>query len=376
MAVKVQGNEIILSGFVGETFYRDGFTSGDVINALAMVGSEADIRLRINSGGGIATEGAAIYASVKGHKGEVVVIVEGIAASAASLIAMAGDEIEMAPGAVMMIHDPAGFTFGDAAAHQKTIEALNALGDAYAVVYAERSGKTKDEARQIMREESWFDGPAAVAAGFATKAATASNDNKPAEASAFDYRLYAKAPEALVALAQTRGWNARASMAVPTASTPPKESTMSTTPTQPTLQSNPPQNQPKPGAPQTETAADAVARSTAIVEACVAAGVASMASGLISSGKTLDEAKAVIADAGAIRAAVDQARKVNPTIEASLADKFISEGKSSEQARAALLDLIVAKQSPEVKPGAPVDTQPAAAAWDKHVENINARNAA
>lgn len=221
MAVIVNDNEIVLTGTVGDTWWGDGFMAGEVITALAQVGRSTDIRVRLNSGGGIATDGAAIHAALAGHKGNVEIVVEGIAASAASLIAMAGNRVVMSTGAVMMIHDPALVTWGDAAAHAKSIEQLDSLGISYAEVYGEKTGKPAAEMRALMKAETWMTASEAVAGGFAD----AVGDGTPIEPTAFGYRTaYAHAPSALVALADARGWKPLAHPAVaPTAkaSTPP-----------------------------------------------------------------------------------------------------------------------------------------------------------
>ena len=97
---------LMLYGDVGDPFgWGDGFSASDVAEALAEHG-DGDITVRVNSGSGIANEGMAIYSLLKGHAGKVTIAVDGVAASAASLIAMAGSEIEMRDGAMMMIHDP------------------------------------------------------------------------------------------------------------------------------------------------------------------------------------------------------------------------------------------------------------------------------
>ena len=232
MVCRVDGSTITLTGVVGDNFWDDGFTSGEVITALAMVGAGNPVML--NSGGGYATEGAAIYSALKGHGAPVSMVVQGIAASAASLIAMAGATVTMSLGSVMMIHDPSTVTWGTAADHQRTIDMLNALATSYAGIYAAKSGGTVEEMRNLMRDELWMTPEEAVAKGFADKVESASNDNQPVEASAFAYGVYAKAPEPLRALASAKGWKPRGpTMAAPPAptqqpkaETPPKEPTM------------------------------------------------------------------------------------------------------------------------------------------------------
>ncbi|MGV8956141.1 MAG: head maturation protease, ClpP-related, partial [Cypionkella sp.] len=201
MAVIVNGQEVLLSGTVGADWFDDGFTHAQVVTALANL--EGDIVTRLNSGGGIASEGAAIHAALMNYPGNVEIVVEGIAASAASLIAMAGDTITMADGAVMMIHDPLNITIGNAAEHAKTIEELEAFATAYARIYSNRSGKTVDECRDIMRAETWYDGPQAVEAGFASGPGTA----KAKAVAAYDYRDYDHTPKRLAALAKAKNWS-------------------------------------------------------------------------------------------------------------------------------------------------------------------------
>ena len=95
MSVLLNG-EIVLYGFVGENFWGDGFTARDVLDALADHGRDNDVTVRINSGGGYVDDGIAIFNALKAHKGKVTVIVDSMAASSASVIAMAGEERLMA----------------------------------------------------------------------------------------------------------------------------------------------------------------------------------------------------------------------------------------------------------------------------------------
>lgn len=227
MAAIVDGTEIILSGTVGYLFWEDGFDHADVILALAQVGRDRDVTIRINSGGGIASEGAAIHAAIRGHRGRKTIIVEGVAASAASVIAMAGDEIEMALGAIMMIHDPSGLTLGTVADHEATIRGLDTLAESMAGIYASRTGRPAEECRAEMRAETWMTPEQAVAKGYADRVARASNDNnQPVEPTAFDYRLFKNPPERFVALASQNGWSKRsAAKAASAASTCQSEET-------------------------------------------------------------------------------------------------------------------------------------------------------
>lgn len=190
------GGEILLYGDVGDPWgWGDGFTPADVAQALSLHG-DADITARLNSGGGVAFDGMAIYSLFRAHAlggGKVKIIIDGVAASAASLIAMAGDAIEMRAGAMMMIHDATGITWGTAEDHEKSRAMLDKLSAQYARVYSARAGKPEAEIRDLMLAETWFTAAEAVATGLATgvlgEAALA--------AAAYDYRVYAHAPDGL-----------------------------------------------------------------------------------------------------------------------------------------------------------------------------------
>lgn len=219
MACILDGSKLTLSGSVGDDYW-EGFTYSDVVLALAGIDDEADLTVHVNSGGGIATEGAAIHALLTSRAGRTDIVVEGIAASAASLIAMAGETVTMAEGALMMIHDPSGFTWGTSADHAKQIEALEALATAYARVYAAKSGKTADSCREIMKAERWYAADEAVTEGFADVRA-----ERPAEPVAmFDYQKYAHAPREL--RAQARNWLKANPPAAKSAATGHKENDM------------------------------------------------------------------------------------------------------------------------------------------------------
>lgn len=189
-------NELVLYGTVGKSWWdEEYFTAKQVRESLAKM--SGDLLVRINSGGGIATEGQAIYTALKDYTGKVTVQVDGVAASAASLIAMAGDEIVMRLGAWMLIHDPATpWTMGRGTEddHRKEADLLAVVSNAYADIYAQASGLSREEARRIMKDETVIDGPMAVDLGFATRV----EESLQAEPEArFDYRMYAHAPQEL-----------------------------------------------------------------------------------------------------------------------------------------------------------------------------------
>ena len=352
MATLVNGNEIILTGTVGDLYWDDCFTSADVIFALAQVGRDQDVTIRLNSGGGIATEGAAIHAAIAGHKGRKTIVIEGIAASAASVIAMAGDEIVMSLGALMMVHDPSGFTFGTIDDHQLQIRALTALATAMAGVYSERTGKTVAEARADMQAEIWMTPEEAVAGGYADRTlARAANDDAEPEPTAFDYRLFSHPPERLVALADQRAWTKRIR---PTAASPAAPIRQKEKPMATDTAGSEPVIPPNPTAalaaavegakPVTDTTSMSRANAAEIVTLCVAGGVPAMAANLITEGVTVAQAKDRIQTVANVSERVALARKVNQSIAADFGTKLLAEGKSPAEISDALLNAICASE--------------------------------
>ncbi|QQA43950.1 ClpP-like prohead protease/major capsid protein fusion protein [Pelagovum pacificum] len=197
-------NELLLYGTVGDTFWEeDYFTAAQVRGQLAVM--SGPITVRINSGGGIASEGQAIYTMLVDYPGEVHVVVDGIALSSASLIAMAGDRITMRLGSWMLIHDPAQmFTDGRGTEddHRTSAEHLRIIADAYADVYARRTGQTRERVRELMQAETVLNGEMAVELGFADDR----DEETPAvTAAVFDFRMYRNAPRELREAAEALG---------------------------------------------------------------------------------------------------------------------------------------------------------------------------
>ena len=149
-----------------------GMTADDFVRDVASLDVDR-ITLHLNSPGGDAFEGVAIANVLRAHRAHVTVRVDGMAASAASVIAMAGDEIVMGIGSQMMIHDASGVTVGNAAEVERFLRRLDATSDSLASTYAARAGGTAEEWRAVMRAESWYTPEEAVAAGLADRVATA-----------------------------------------------------------------------------------------------------------------------------------------------------------------------------------------------------------
>lgn len=125
------------------------------------------INVHINSPGGSVFDGFAIYNALKATKAKIVCIVDGIAASIASVIAMAGDEIYMAENAFLMIHNPSTFAMGDSDDLRKAADVLDALAAKVADVYAKRTGESSDTMQEKMDDETWYTAQEAIEAGLA-----------------------------------------------------------------------------------------------------------------------------------------------------------------------------------------------------------------
>ncbi len=126
-----------------------------------------DITVWINSPGGDCVAAAQIYNMLANYKGNVTVKIDGIAASAASVIAMAGSTVLMSPVSMMMIHNPATFAFGDHAEMEKAIEMLDGVKDSIINAYTLKTGMSRAKLSRLMDAETWMDATKAVELGFA-----------------------------------------------------------------------------------------------------------------------------------------------------------------------------------------------------------------
>ncbi|HEC2203823.1 TPA: Clp protease ClpP [Staphylococcus delphini] len=160
---------LTLSGPVAQAsiFADETINSHDIAEALDDV--DKDILIRLNSPGGDAFQGIEIYNYLKNHSSHVTVEVTALAASAASIIAMAADELVMSKGASLMIHEAATFAYGNKADVKKTLNALEAVDTSLISIYQEKTGLDAEEIEQLMSDETWFTAKKAVEKGFADK---------------------------------------------------------------------------------------------------------------------------------------------------------------------------------------------------------------
>lgn len=155
---------LMLYGIVGDDW--DGFISDEVVQMLA--GLQQDVLdVHINSPGGFVWEGIAIKNHLTAHRADITVIIDGLAASMGSFIAMAGDTVKMHASAMMMIHNPWTVSAGEADDLRKDADMLDKVRDALVGAYMDKSGMSRNEILDIMNAETWLTAEEAVEMGFA-----------------------------------------------------------------------------------------------------------------------------------------------------------------------------------------------------------------
>lgn len=165
-----------------------GITAADFRAELKAV-TAGRITLHINSPGGDVFDAVAIYNALRDHPAEITTVVDSLAASAASFIALAGDRVVMSKHAQMMIHDAWGMALGNADDMRKAAEFLDRQSDVIAGIYADRAGGTVEEWRALMAEETWFSDEEAVEAGLAHEIGS-----QQAAKNSFDLSVFRNAP--------------------------------------------------------------------------------------------------------------------------------------------------------------------------------------
>lgn len=164
--------ELILYGDIAsETWWGDEVTPRQFTEELSALGTVPEIVVRINSGGGDVFAANAIYTRLKDNPAKITVKIDGWAASAATIVAMAGDVIEIPANGVFMVHDPSMGLLGyfNEADLVKLTDEIKVIKQSIVNGYALKTGKPADEIAAIMSAESWYDGKQAVDAGFCDK---------------------------------------------------------------------------------------------------------------------------------------------------------------------------------------------------------------
>lgn len=193
-------SDIYVYGTIGEDWLGDGFTAADMRDGLEAADG-GDVTIHVNSGGGDVFEATAISSLVSQYReanpaATVETIVEGLAASAASYLGLTAGRVLIAPGAMMMVHDPSGGCYGQAQDMRRMADALDAVRDSIATLYVAKAGGTVEDWAAVMAAETWYTAEEAVEAGLADALA-----DRPAIAAKVDPRIRAawrNAPESML----------------------------------------------------------------------------------------------------------------------------------------------------------------------------------
>jgi ATP-dependent protease ClpP protease subunit len=257
---------------------------------LGKLPDKAPLILRLNSPGGSVFDAVAIYNALQRHAGTVTVSIDGIAASAASYIAMAADEIIMPENAFLMIHDPSGMVMGTASDMRSMAEALEKIGASLIKGYAAKSGKSEEGIAKLMAKETWLDAAEALDMGFADTMA------EPVKMTAsFDVSRFRNAPPEIVE-------------AVKAAKAPdpaPPSAAVATAEPAVTESKPQPEPEPDPAAKADPVPGPAAIRSEAmtyaktVVDLCRLAGQPQMAAPFLSAETSLEDIRKALIDARA-----------------------------------------------------------------------------
>jgi len=288
-----KGAEVVIYDEIGAY----GVSAKGFLAELGALPDATPLALRLNSPGGSVFDAVAIYNALLRHSVTITVWIDGIAASAASYIAMAGDEIVMPENAFLMIHDPAGLVMGTAEDMRAMAEALDKVKGSLISGYAAKSGRTPEEVSALMAAETWFDASDAVAQGFADRLI------EPVRIAAnFDIGRFRNAPPVLVEQveaepepgADTDGTNTEATDEVADGDQvedAEDEQADSADTAQPSAETPPPS-----GAPPDPAAirAEAIGHARAVVDLCRLAGQAQMAGRFLEEDASLVEVRAAL----------------------------------------------------------------------------------
>jgi ATP-dependent Clp protease protease subunit len=180
-----EGRTLYFDGYIAQdSWFDDDITPKQFKDELTA--TEGDISVWLNSPGGDVFAASQIYTMLKEYKGKVTVKIDGIAASAASVIAMAGSEISMSPVAMMMIHNPSTVIFGEAVDLQCGIDMLSEVKESIINAYEQKTALPRNKISKMMDAETWFSAKKAVELGFADKVLYEPDQDESAEGFIFD----------------------------------------------------------------------------------------------------------------------------------------------------------------------------------------------
>lgn len=190
-------SEILLYGAIGDSMWDDTAISAVKFSEkLKEVPSNTkEIHLRINSPGGSVFDGMTIYERLKQHNAKVIVYVDGVAASIASIIAMAGDEINIGEGSFFMIHKPMSGTYGNSDEHERTIQILDKIEEQMVSIYARKTGLSRTQISSMLIQDTWITSDESVEMKFADKKIEASQSLRLAATMVKNAKWLRNAPE-------------------------------------------------------------------------------------------------------------------------------------------------------------------------------------
>ena len=189
--IQAKAGEDLAEIYIYDEIGYFGVTASDFVRDLRNV-TQSTITLHLNTPGGEVFDGIAIYNSLKAHKATINVIVDGLAASIGSVIAMAGDKVSMAPHSKMMIHEAMALAIGNSSDMLKMAERLDATSQNIADIYAEKAGGDASDWRASMKAETWYTDQEAVSAGLADEISRSDSENNTLQV--FDLSIFRNVP--------------------------------------------------------------------------------------------------------------------------------------------------------------------------------------
>jgi len=189
--------EIFIYGNIGDNPWDDSSISEKTIVAelQKLPKTIKNINIRVNSGGGSVFSGVTIYELLKNHPAKVTAYVEGVAASIASVIIMAADEVVMGEGAMLMLHKPLVAVYGNTIELEKMIDILDKIETQMLSIYAKRTNKSRAELSKILADETWFTAEQAIEAKLADRIVDSSDESRYLAASIIEKGNFRNKPQ-------------------------------------------------------------------------------------------------------------------------------------------------------------------------------------